>query len=107
MNSYKTSNGERITKEDIDVNIKKAKARFYDDTLFMKGWIACEQCGKSSGEHIDISHIISVKHAQDTGRSELAYSTKNLQWLCRTHHIEFDNKTNMERELIYQKKNNL
>lgn len=91
MATYKTSNGERLTKSVIDNRIRKAKAAKLKAMLDEQGYIACENCGVSGGARLDCSHNISVKECQETGRSELAYDVKNITVLCRQHHIEFEN----------------
>ena len=96
MNTYKTSSGERITKAKIIRNISYAKElklkRFKND----HGYYFCEDCGISKGR-IDCSHTISVKHAQDTGRTELAWDLENIILRCRPCHNKLDSKPNHER----------
>ena len=101
MNTYRTSNGERITKAKIDRNIRKAKEIKYNSCAAVR----CETCGAFHFDNtIDNSHIISVKYAQETGRSELSWSQDNIIYQCRKCHIELENKGNIERENIYQKR---
>ena len=101
MNSFKTSSGERITKGRIDRNIRRAKeikARtFKNDNAF----IYCEKCEISQGA-IDISHIISVKYCQETGRANLSWDQKNLRFLCRACHNKHDALPNKTREMIFE-----
>ena len=100
MNSYKTSKGERITKGRIDRNIRKAKEIKVRTFKNDHGYYWCEKCGTSQGT-IDISHIISVKYTQETGRTELAWDQKNLRFLCRDCHNKFDALTNQQREMLF------
>ena len=50
---------------------------------------------------IDPSHTISVKYAQETGQTELAWKQENIKLRCRACHHKHDEKTNLEREEIY------
>ena len=101
MNTYSTSTGERVTKRIIDRNIRKAKEIKVREFKNYHGFIHCEICNTRKG-YIDISHIISVKYCQETGRSELAWAQNNLRFLCRDHHDEHDTMTNQHRELIFK-----
>jgi len=56
---------------------------------------------------IDCSHIISVKYAKETGRTELCWSQSNIRFLTREEHIKHDNLTNQERERIYKEWNEI
>ena len=89
-NSYKMTNGQRIAKITIDKNVRLAKQRklklFFDE----HGFYFCEDCGRSSGDRFDLSHIISVDKCQKNGESELAWSVSNLRILCRKCHKIFD-----------------
>lgn len=101
MNSYRTTNGERLTKSKIDRNIRKAKEAKKRAFKNQYGYIFCETCSTTKG-FIDNSHIISVKYAQETGRTELAWSQKNIIYQCRICHLTLENLGNQERENIYK-----
>lgn len=90
MNSYKTSNGDRIKQTKIDCLIRKAKETKVNDQLEEYGYNFCESCGVSSGVYLDCSHDISVKEAKETGRTELAYDPNNITILCRNCHQKKD-----------------
>ena len=90
MPTYSTTTGERIEKTVIDARIRKAKADKLADFLSEYGYYFCEECGRSSGR-IDCSHDISVKEAQETGRTELAYDKNNITLRCRKCHNRHDN----------------
>lgn len=90
MNSYKTSNGERIKQSVIDSLIRKAKAEKVRQQFDEHGYNFCENCGISNGTYIDVSHRISVKEAKETGRTELCYDVNNLDMLCRSCHQKRD-----------------
>ena len=103
MNSYSTSLGDRVTKKIIDRNIRYAKQQKQREFKNEHGYIFCEDCGKNKNAAgiIDPSHTISVKYAQETGRTELAWEVKNIPYRCRSCHDIHDAKTNLEREEIY------
>ena len=105
MNTYLTSNGERIKQSIIDRNIRKAKEMKVADFVMGHGYVFCEVSKHSEGI-IDISHIISVKYAKETGRTELCWDFRNMRFLSRTQHEILDAKTNLEREQIYIDWNN-
>ena len=90
MNYYKTSSGERIAKSIIDVRVRKAKGTKIRDMIISKGYIACEECGRSGGDYLDCSHDLSVDQCQKQGKSELAYDVNNITIRCRACHIKHD-----------------
>lgn len=105
MNSYRTSQGDRLTKSKIDRNTRKAKEIKKGNWLKYRTFFYCETCGQTEHSHIiDNSHIISVKYAQETGRTELAWDQDNIIYQCRKCHIELENKGNIEREKIYNQR---
>ena len=88
-NSYQTSTGERVKKSVIDSRIKDAKAEKLEQFRDEHGYYFCEDCKTSQGR-IDCSHEISVKEAQETGRSELAWDVQNIKLRCRACHQKHD-----------------
>lgn len=107
MNSYKLSNGETITKRQIDNNIKKAKKEFLKAFFDKWGYYFCER-DLTTSERLDISHIISVKEAQNMGESELAWDLDNLELLSRESHEKIESWANAKRkEWYYAKKENM
>ena len=97
MNSYQTSTGERLPKGRIDRNIRHAKALKLKQFKNDHGYYFCEDCNTSQGR-IDCSHTISVKYAQETRRTELAWDIANLKLRCNICHDKLDSKPNHERE---------
>lgn len=89
-NTYKTSDGQRFTNSQIDIKIRQAKAKKIQNMLNEHSYIFCEQCGVSSGTHLDCSHDISVKRAKEEGKTEQCWNVKNITILCRKHHQEKD-----------------
>lgn len=99
MGNYKLSNGEYISKKEIDRRIIKAKARkrevFWDEY----GYFYCERCKKNTCKHISVSHIYSTKSCQEGGASEMSYDVNNLELLGLNCHMEWENKfSNRERK---------
>lgn len=86
MGSFKTSEGERLTKTFIDGQIRKAKTAFARQRE-RDGIMYCESCG-TTNERLDCSHIISVNDCQNDGRCEVAYDVDNMQRECRGCHME-------------------
>jgi hypothetical protein len=86
MNTYKTSNGERIEQSKIEVLIRKAKEQKLKQQFNEFDYNFCEHCLVSSGTYLDCSHKISVKEAKESGRTELCYDVNNLDVLCRKCH---------------------
>src|SRR5690606_25994199 len=90
MNSYKTSNGERIKQSVIESLIRKAKAEKVKQQFEEHGYNFCENCKISSGTYLDCSHQISVKEAKESGRTELCFDVENIKILCRLCHQKLD-----------------
>ena len=88
-NSYETSDGERVAKSVIDQRIKKAKAEKLEQMIDEHGYYFCEECDTNQGR-LDCSHTISVKEAQETGQSELAWDVGNIKVRCRSCHQKLD-----------------
>ena len=101
MNSFKTSMGERVPKDEIDRRTKKAKARFLEMFLNEYGYYFCEgedhdgTCGQLS-----ISHVVSVNEAQNSGRAELCWDTDNFKLLCIKCHQKVDKNCVMSGKVI-------
>jgi len=90
MNYYRKSNGDRISKSEIDSKVRKAKAEKLEEQREEYGYNFCEQCGRSSGVYLDCAHVLSVKHCQENGMSEKAYDKGNIRVLCRICHQSHD-----------------
>lgn len=89
-NTYRQSDGTRITQSQLDRKIRQAKAKVLQKQLDEQGYISCVECGRTSGDYLDCAHIISVDKCKKSGQSELAYSVENIRVLCRTCHQEYD-----------------
>jgi len=106
MNKYKTSTGESIEKNKIDKKIRDAKKAFLDNFYDEHGYYFCERTGRSDLKPLDVSHIISVRFAQATGRTELAWDLKNFELLSRAEHLKIEGWTNVKRQTYFQAKKN-
>jgi len=103
-NTYGTSNGERYTKQQINTFIQKAKKIKYQEFINQHGYIFCEVCERNDCTPIDISHLVSVKEAQELGQSELAWDVKNLEFHGRKCHNKHETKSHSERMNNYKNK---
>lgn len=96
MNTYQTSQGERVTQSQIDSRIRKAKAQALENQFEEHGWNFCEECGHNgSGTRLDCSHDISVKKAKENGMTEQCWNVGNITILCRSCHQKKD-KLNLQ-----------
>ena len=98
--TYSTSDGERFTKSQIETKVQEAKQRYTEQFIDDHGYVFCERTKAPTGQ-IDRSHIISVKYAQETGRSELAWDLDNLELLTRDEHSKLEDWPNAKREAWY------
>ena len=104
MNTYKCSNGDRITKAEIDRKVREAKRQLIENQINDYGFNFCEECALN-GQSIDAdpmklkildcSHILSVDKCQKAGKTEFAWDVRNLEVLCRYHHEQWD-KLNLD-----------
>lgn len=91
MNTYRCSNGERVTQSQIDRKIREAKAEKLRLQFEEYSYNFCEECGSNgNGTRLDNSHDISVKKAKEEGRTEICWKVGNLTVLCRSCHQEKD-----------------
>lgn len=103
-NTYRCSDGTKVSKTTIDRNVRKAKEEVIQDQLNEHGFNFCEDCAENGYPEnaddmelriLDCSHNISVDECQKTGRSELAWDKNNMRIRCRFHHRQKD-KTNLK-----------
>lgn len=101
MGSFKTSEGERLSKTTIDGLIRKAKAEAdrIAESNEMIGF--CWECGIPTSRP-DHSHIVSVNECQNSGKAEQAYNPDNIELLCRNCHLEYESTKKMnDRRIAY------
>lgn len=89
-NTYRMSDGSRITKAEIDKRVHKAKAQKLEQMMEDYGYVFCEDCGKNDCKPVDCSHDISVKECQESGRTELAWDVGNITMRGRSCHQKYD-----------------
>jgi hypothetical protein len=96
MNSYKCSNGDKISKKNIDKKVFEAKKNTLKQQKEEYGYNFCEDC-KNNGTNtfLDCSHTISVDKCQKEGKSELTWDLNNIKIRCRECHQKLD-KTNIQ-----------
>lgn len=90
MGTYKCSNGERITQQQLDRRIKKAKAKKLQLFLDKYGYLFCEECNNNNCKPIDCSHDVPVNECKNSGRTELAYDVDNITLRGRECHARID-----------------
>lgn len=102
MGTFKQSNGERITKANIDANIRVAKSLFVDRCCYHEQ-LYCWDCGKNWWK-MSVSHIVSVNKCQNDGKVEQAWNLENFEWLCIPCHQKWENekKLNKRREMYIE-----
>lgn len=103
-NTYADSKGNRYTKQEIDKKVIEAKQKKKEQFFDKHGYYFCERCGKSDCLPLDLSHLISVKEAQESGNVEIAWDVKDLEFHGRKCHEEFENQSKKDREKHYLKK---
>jgi len=92
MNSYRLSDGTRISKASLDRKVREAKRLKLQQQLNEDGYHHCqnEECKTPNQGPFDCSHKISVAECQNTGRSDLAWHLANIKILCRSCHQKKD-----------------
>ena len=86
MNTYRCSDGTRLSQSQIETRIRVAKSNLIKNQLEQYGYNFCEDCKQNDCKPIDCSHNISVKEAKETGRTELCFSLSNLKLRGRKCH---------------------
>lgn len=100
MGKYSMSDGTMIEKSRIDFRVTKAKKLKLELFRDEHGYIFCERTNRSDLP-LDCSHIISVRLAQETGRSEIAWCQQKFELLNRDAHNEIEKWPNDKREAYY------
>ena len=90
MNHYKTSDGSRVSKREVDKRVRNAKQEKINEFLEKYDYIFCEDCGNNNCVPIDCSHDISVDECQKSGRTELAWDVSNITLRGRKCHRVWD-----------------
>lgn len=92
MNTFKLSNGQRITKTRIDILVRKAKKQKLDLQFEELGYNVCEDCFRNDCKPLDCSHNISVDQCQKNADTplELAWNIDNITIRGRRCHQKYD-----------------
>jgi len=101
VNTYRDSMGNRYTKQEIDAYVREAKALKKQKFLEKHGYIFCEVCERNDCTPVDMSHLVSVKEAQELGKTELAWDVNNIECHGRKCHMEHEKKSHKERMQKY------
>jgi hypothetical protein len=85
-NTYRMSNGERISKKEINRRVTAAKKVKRQQIIDEFDHLVCEECFRNDCEPVDISHNLSVDWCQKNGCAELAWDTDNMKGRGRKCH---------------------
>lgn len=86
MNTYKDSNGNKWTTEQINRKSDKAAKELLEMQFLEHGYNFCERCKRNECKPIDVSHNISRKKAKEMGKVEILWSIDNMEILGRKCH---------------------
>ncbi len=95
MNSYKCSDGTRVTQRQIDDRVIKAKRQVLDMQFYEIGYNVCTDCMQNNCIPIDCAHLISVDKAKKQGKTEQCWNVFNIIPLGRKCHQKRD-KLNLQ-----------
>ena len=84
--TYKDSEGNRYTTEQIEWKIKRAALEKLYIQFLTHGYNFCSKCKRNDCKPIDVSHTISRKKAKEEGSTELLWDLDNLEILGRRCH---------------------
>ena len=90
MNTYKCSDGTRITQSEIDRQIRTSKRVLIQNQLDEYGYNFCTKCRKNDCKPIDCSHNVSVKKCKEISKTELAWDIQNMELVGRNCHKKKD-----------------
>lgn len=86
MNTYKCSDGKRVTQAQIDRNIRKAKWELISNCKSRYGYVFCQDCKQNDCKPVDCSHNKSVQECKNEGKTELCWSVNNMELIGRPCH---------------------
>lgn len=78
MNTYKCSDGTRVTQDQINRYMRKAKKEMIEAQKLIFGYNFCETCERNDCKPLDCSHTISVDKAKKMGRTELCWGAFSM-----------------------------
>lgn len=91
-NTVTCSDGTKLSRQQLERYINRAKAKKIELMVFVFGFLFCEECKvneKAAGK-LDCSHEVSVDECIKTGRAELAADIDNIKMRCRKCHNRHD-----------------
>ena len=86
MNYYFTSDGQRVSKSEVDRKVRKAKEMKISQMINEYGYVFCEECGMNDCKPVDCSHDKSVDWCQKNRCVELAWDINNITMRGRKCH---------------------
>jgi hypothetical protein len=89
-NKVTCSNGEKFTRAQAEVKIRKAKQEKLDQFFLEHGYYFCEECKRNDCKPIDCSHNVSIDECFKTGRAEMAWDINNITLRGRKCHQKHD-----------------
>lgn len=84
--TYKDSNGNRYTTEQINRKSDEAAKLKLQLQFDEHRYYFCEHCFKNDCKPIDVSHTVSRKAAKENGNVEILWDLENLEIIGRRHH---------------------
>ncbi len=84
--TYKDSQGNRYTTEQINRKSDKSAKELLEEQFNEYGYNFCTNCKNNKCKPIDVSHTISRKKAKENGKVELIWRKKNMEILGRKCH---------------------
>ncbi len=76
--TYSDSEGNRYTTSQIETRMRYTKGLLLEQQQIELGYNVCQTCKRNDCFPITCAHVISVKEAKETGRSELCWSLNNM-----------------------------
>ena len=95
MGYFKCSNGDKVSKANIDKYVRTAKQEKVQAQYAEYGFNFCEGDEPEHESILDCAHIESVDSCQKNGHAEKAWDIENIKILCRSCHRLHD-KTNLK-----------
>jgi len=88
--TYKDSNGNRYTTEQINRKSDNAAKELLQEQFEEFRYNFCTKCKRNDCQPIDVSHNISRKKAKELGKVELIWDKNNMEILGRKCHKKKD-----------------
>lgn len=89
--TYKDSNGNRYSTEQINRKSDLAAKQMLLEQQFYYGYNFCEECKRNDCKPIDVAHAYSRKKAKEDGCVEVLWDKTFMKILGRECHKKYDN----------------